>query len=258
MILIKHNLIKVIGKTLIASALAAAISITGAVDAGAVGVKGTWVPVNGGAAASYLLPDGSYLRDGFTADGYYIGNYGIWAPSIRILSAWVPSRNSWLTPAPTGTFDGFVPFMSSAQAKLTEDLHGFRVITVYNNRITLSSVDVKDYKRTKTTRLAMYKNEDINGYTIKVCTELAGDEKEMPTGGAGEWNEMAYYDYQVLRIFTNLVSRSGDKLAEAIYSSWEDENAYDLRMNKWVTVGDTLVCYLPDEGAGLYEIRAAF
>ena len=84
MILIKHNLIKVIGKTLIASVLAATISITGAVDAGAAGVKGAWVPVNGGAAASYLLPDGSYLRDGFTADGVRVKVLAMDGDGLRV------------------------------------------------------------------------------------------------------------------------------------------------------------------------------
>lgn len=227
-------------------------------DAAVTGAAGSWVSTNEGATAVYLLPDGTYLQDGFTADGYYIGKYGVWAPSVRILSAWLPSRNSWLRASSIGTFDGFVPYMKSAQVKLTEDLDGHRVITVYNDRITLSSVENENGKRTKTTRLALYKNEDIDGFTIKVCTELAGDEKEMASEGGGEWNDISYYDYQVLRLFTNAISRSGDKLAEAVYSSWEDDNTYDLRMNKWITVGDTDVCYLPEDGAGLYEIKAAF
>ena len=103
----------------------------------------------------------------------------------------------------------------------------------------------------------MYKNPDYNGYTIQVCTELSGDEHEL-TDDHGEWSSMALYDYHVLRILTNCVSRSGDVLARAIYSSWEDTNAWNLKVNEWVQVGDTFVRYVPSQGAGLYEIRAAF
>ncbi len=47
-------------------------------------------------------------------------------------------------------------------------------------------------------------------------------------------------------------------MAQAIYSSWEDTNSYGLRVNEWVEVGDTMVRYVPSQGAGLYEIRASF
>ncbi|MCR5626866.1 MAG: hypothetical protein K6F99_06075 [Lachnospiraceae bacterium] len=222
------------------------------------GVKGTWVPISNG-VAGYLLPNGSYLQDGFTADGYYVGKTGMWASSVRILSAWVPVRNSWCRRSSIQDMTGFLPWMNSAQQKLSDNLHGYRVLSLYSNRITLSSVKKdKEYKKTKTIRLAMYENEDIDGYTIQVSTPLAGDVKDMPSGGAGEWDSMEYYDYQVLRLFTNCISRSGDLLATSIYSSWQDDNAYDLRMNKWVTVGDTQVRYIPSAGAGLYEVKAAF
>ena len=225
----------------------------------AQGMAGAWTPISGNEGVlGYALPNGTWLADGFTADGYYVGKYGLWAPKIRILSAWVPARNSWLTAAQAGEFDVLMPYMSAAQAKLSQDLHGYRILSVYSNRLALSSVKKDGYKRTRVTRLAMYKNEDINGYTIRVCTPLAGDEKDMPSDSGNEWDTISYYDYQVLRLFTNCVSRCGDKVATAIYSSWEDNNSYGLKMNEWVAVGDTLICYVPDEGAGLYEIKAAF
>ena len=253
----KGKIIKRAAAVIMSGVLALSVGIPTEAAAGAA--SGTWVPINAEAGVlGYALADGSWLQDGFTADGYYVNKYGMWVDKIRILSAWLPARNSWLTASAAGEFDGFVPFMSSAQTKLSEDLQGHRVLSVYSNRITLSSVTTDSGSKKKTTRLAMYKNEDIDGYTLQVSTELAGDEKEMPSGSGGEWSSMSYYDYQVLRLFTNSVSRSGDKVASAIYSSWEDNNSYKLKMNEWVQVGDTLICYVPDEGAGLYEIKAAF
>ncbi len=255
-----RTLVRNIFKKITAIVLTGALSLSfGSAVYAAPGKAGNWVPINGDAGVlGYALPDGTWLQDGFTMDGYYVGKYGMWAPNVRILSAWVPARNSWFTAEEAGEFDGFIPFMSAAQAKLSENLHGYRILSVYSNRLTLSSVETQNYKKTKTTRLAMYKNTDINGYTIQVSTELAGDEKDMPNGSGSEWDSMSYYDYQVLRLFTNCVSRCGDKVATAIYSSWEDNNSYGLKMNEWVQVGDTLICYLPDDGAGLYEIKAAF
>ncbi len=224
-----------------------------------VGVKGAWVVANADAGVlTYVLPNGGFLRDGFTADGFYVNNTGFWAPSIRILSAWVPTRNSWATLSSVGDMTSFMPYLSSAQSKLTENLTGRRILSVYSNRLTLSSVEKVDGKKSKVTRLAMYDNDEVDGYTLQISTVLSGDVKEMPNGSAGEWSSMAFYDYQVLRLFTNSVSRSGDLLATAIYDSWQDDNSYDLRIGKWVTVGDTQVRYTPSDGAGMYEIKAAF
>ena len=224
---------------------------------GAMGVKGTWTPTPVEGVLSYVTTDGKFLADGYTADGYYVNKNGFWMPAYNILGAMVPARNSWLTAADVGDFEMLIPIMKSAQKKLTDDLHGWRVISVFSSHMTLSSVVSNEKERTKTTRLSIYKNPDFNGYTIEVRTPLAGDEKEM-TDDAGEWSSMALYDYQVLRLWMYCISRSGDKVAQAIYSSWMDNNANGLRVGEWVTVGDTLVKYVPSNGAGLYEIRAVF
>ncbi|XME01763.1 hypothetical protein QYZ88_013805 [Lachnospiraceae bacterium C1.1] len=220
-------------------------------------VKGTWVPSPIEGIFTYLQPNGAFLADGFTEDGYYVNKNGLWAPGINILGATFPSRNSWCTQAEAGDFTAFIPAMKAVQKKLSDDLHGYRVISVYNSHIVLNSVVTSKTERTKTARIALYKNPDFNGYTIQICTPLSGDEKEM-TDNAGEWSSMALYDFQVLRAWMNLISRCGDKVAEAIYSSWDDTNEADLKVGTWTLVGDTQIKYVPSNGAGLYEIKAAF
>ncbi|MBO6112928.1 MAG: hypothetical protein J6P45_07780 [Lachnospiraceae bacterium] len=223
-----------------------------------IGVKGAWVPSPVEGVLMYALPNGTFLTDGFTSDGYYVNKNGFWAPSWSILNSPIPSRNSWLTSSAVGDFEGLIPIMKGVQRKLSGDLHGFRVISVYSSHMALFSVDSSgSTSRKKTTRLALYKNPDFDGYTVQVCTPLSGDEREM-TDDAGEWNSMALYDYQVLRAFMYCISRSGDKVSEAIYSSWMDNNEYGLRIGEWVLVGDTYIRYVPSNGAGLYEIKAAF
>ena len=161
-----------------------------------VGVTGTWVATPTQGVMAYALADGTFLADGFTADGYYVNKNGFWAQAYNVLGAMIPARNSWLPCSVVGDFEGIIPIMKQVQKKLSNDLHGFRVISVYSSHIALYSVaNSSDKSRKKTTRLAMYKNPDFNGYTIQVKTPLSGDEKEM-TDDAGEWNSMALYDYQ--------------------------------------------------------------
>ena len=257
----KDGLLKTL-KTVTAAVMSAALLTTAQpVFAGGtnirMNVRGSWVPTAVPNVLAYQLPDGSFLQDGFTIDGYYVNKDGFWASAYNILGAWVPARNSWLAADQAGEFETVIPILKNAQKKLTKDLHGWRVISVYSNHITLSSVVTSEKQRKKTTRLAMYKNPSFNGYTIQVCTPLSGDEHEM-TEDAGEWTSMALYDYQVLRLLCFCVSRSGDKLARAIYSSWDDTNSENLKVNEWVGVGDTMVRYVPSQGAGLYEIKAIF
>ena len=253
---------KTTGRVITALALSAAILFAftpgdHTVAATRKGVQGNWMQTPMDGVLTYVLPDGTFLADGYTADGFYVNKNGFWAQAYNILGAYVPARNSWLTADAVGDFEGFVPIMKNAQKKLTTDLHGWRVISVYSSHVALYSVVTSNTERTKTTRLSMYKNPDFNGYTIEVRTPLSGDEKEM-TDEAGEWSSMALYDYQVLRLWCYCVSRSGDKVAQAIYSSWMDTNADHLRIGEWVAVGDTMIKYVPSNGAGLYEIKAAF
>lgn len=249
-----EKIMKIFTSVLLTIILISSFSVK-SVDAAAT--RGTWVPTGADGVLYYMLPNGAYLVDGFTDDGYYVNKYGLWAIECNIMGAWIPARNSWLTAAAAGDFSCFIPTMKSVQKKLSEDLHGYRVISVYNSHVVLNSVVTSKTERTKSTRLAIYKNPDFNGYTIQISTPLSGDEKEM-TDDAGEWSSMALYDFQVLRSWLFLISRCGDKVAEAIYSSWDDINEANLKIGEWTTVGDTQIKYVPSNGAGLYEIKAAF
>ncbi len=252
--MIKGRMMKIITAAVVSLTCMASFTMNSAV---AGGIKGAWTPTAVEGVLAYAKTDGTFLFDGFTADGYYVNKNGFWAPAYNILGTMIPARNSWLPANAVGDFEGLVPYMKGIQKKLTNDLHGFRVISVYSSHIALYSVDSSEKGREKTQRMALYKNPDFNGYTLQINTPLAGDEKEM-TDDAGEWSSMAFYDYQVLRAWMYCISRCGDKPAEAIYSSWMDNNDYDLKVGEWTTVGDTLIKYVPSNGTGLYEIRASF
>ena len=37
-----------------------------------------------------------------------------------------------------------------------------------------------------------------------------------------------------------------------------DVNEKNIKLGEWVRIGDTMVRYMPGDGQGLYEIKAAF
>ncbi len=222
-------------------------------------LAGTWTPIKGNSNLwFYADENGNYLTNCFSTDGYYVDINGARFITKEILGAKITQRNTWMSPSEAGGFDCFVNGATVIQKALNKALYGARVISVYSNHVMLRSVVKSDKQQTSEERLAIYKNTDINGYTIMIRTEVGGDRKVLLDGADSTINPIPEYDYGVLRFYTNMVSRSGDLLATAIYSSWQDNNEYGLEMGEWIRVGDTLVRYMPSDGAGLYEIRAAF
>lgn len=219
---------------------------------------GEWVPVEGVPNAwYYVTADGVHHSDCFSFDSYYVEADGRRLLSKSILNTELPMRNSWLTANEAASFDCFVPAAANVQRTLASVLKKYRTLTVYNTHMMLSSVNNTQNGTYMADRLGLYKNSDINGYTIMVATSIIGDRK-VGSAAVGDVDLIAYYDYEVLRFFTNSVSRNGDLLAGAIYSHWMDVNEQGIRLGEWVRVGDTMVRYMPGSGQGLYEIKAAF
>ncbi|MBQ7678266.1 MAG: hypothetical protein IJT34_00255 [Butyrivibrio sp.] len=219
---------------------------------------GQWVPVENTVNAWYwITPDGVHHGDCFSSDGYYVEANGVRMLTKPILDVQVPMRNSWLTAGAAGGFDCFVPIASQIQQSMQANLGKYRTLTVYSNHILLTSIVQQNDTTYMVDRMGMYKDTDIDGYTIMIATSLGGDRKRME-GAIGNVDLIAYYDYEILRFMTNSVSRSGDLLASAIYSHWQDENEHGIKLGEWVKIGDTMVRYMPIDGKGMYEIKAAF
>ena len=219
---------------------------------------GTWVPT--GAVEGtffYITADGAVQKDCYSSDGYYIEANGIRFVAKAILNAQIIMRNSWLTAAEVPNFDVFLPTAIPVQQTLATTLKQYRTLSVYSTHMMLSSINNTKDGSYLTDRLGLYKNDDINGYTIMISTPLAGD-RRMIGGQLAASELISYYDYEVLRYFTNSISRNGDLLASAIYSHWMDLNEQGLKLGEWVVVGDTMVRYMPGNGKGLYEIKAVF
>lgn len=220
---------------------------------------GSWVPVGTvDNAWFYITPDGAVQKDCFSSDGYYVEANGIRFLQKAILNAPVVMRNSWLTAAVATNFDLFLPTAAIVQQTLAANLKQYRTLSVYSTHMMLSSYNsTSDGGSYLTDRLGLYKNNDINGYTIVISTPLLGDRRMI--GEALKSTEMiSSYDYEVLRYYTNSVTRCGDLVASAIYSHWMDLNEHGIRLGEWVAVGDTLIRYMPGNGKGLYEIKPLF
>ena len=219
---------------------------------------GEWVPVEGIPNAwYYVTSDGVHHSDCFSFDSYYVEADGRRLLSKSILNTELPMRNSWLTAKEAASFDCFVPTAANVQRTLASVLKKYRTLTVYNTHMMLSSVNNTDNGTYMADRLGLYRNSDINGYTVMVGTSIIGDRK-VGSAAVGNVDLIAYYDYEVLRFYTNSISRCGDLLAGAIYSHWMDVNEQGIKLGEWVRVGDTMVRYMPGTGQGLYEIKAAF
>ena len=219
---------------------------------------GSWVPVGTvDNAWFYITQDGTVQKDCFSSDGYYVEANGIRFLQKVILNAPLVMRNSWLTASAATNFDLFLPTAAIVQQTLAANLKQYRTLSVYSTHMMLSSYNSTTEGSYLTDRLGLYKNIDINGYTITISTPLAGDRRMI--GEAIGRNELiSFYDYEVLRYYTNLISRCGDLLASAIYSHWMDLNEQGIRLGEWVAVGDTLIRYMPGNGKGLYEIKPLF
>ena len=73
-----------------------------------VEVRDTWVGDRG--KYYYIGPDGTMIRDNYSADGFWVGNDGSWDRSV-------PQRQSDPEPR-TGTYEGYV---STWKVKITKD-----------------------------------------------------------------------------------------------------------------------------------------
>ncbi len=221
-------------------------------------INGVWIPFEGiPGAYAYATSDGVFHSDCYSSDGFYVEASGVRFLTKNILGAEMPMRNSWFTAKEANNFDIFVPWALTVQQTLNSTLKNYRTLTVYSNYMMLSSASNTSDGTYIADRLGLYKNSDINGYTLMVGTSIIGDRKAFSTA-VGNVDLLAYYDYEVLRFYTNAVSRNGDLLASAIYSHWMDVNEQGLKLGEWVRIGDTMVRYIPGDGRGLYEIKAAF
>lgn len=194
---------------------------------------------------------GVRLQDALSPEGYYLDDQGIWTDEVSILGARLEGKNYFLDAERAGHFELFLDKLNSASDELRR-IRDRRELAVYEDAVVVSTRK-KDRRREV---LMLMKNPDISGYTLVLKTHLSRD----PVRRIGEVNQMpgtAEYDYQIMRLLLHVISRAGEKVTNAVYSSWEGNNSYGLKPGKWVRIGDAEILYQAENGAGKYLIRAA-
>ena len=225
-------------KAILLGALLAAVLPSAAYGAQWVeGTDGTW---------SYEQDDGTWLTNGFSPDGYYVDGSGKWYDSLTILETSVPSRNSFRSSQEEVICAGCEDIFNQVQETLYRDLGNVRRFRLSNQRLGYGRTDGDQY----TELFSLEQNREKGEFTLTVRCPLTREYQGNIL--------MSWYDFQCLRVVTNLLSRTGDQLAEAVYYSWEGDNRYGVKLEQWTQVGDAWISYRAAEGAGIYSIRAAF
>ena len=61
----------------------------------------------------------------------------------------------------------------------------------------------------------------------------------------------------MFRFFLAQASHVPERISEAIYDSWQENNAYGINMKAPVVVGDVAITYTVEAGAGVYILTDA-
>lgn len=193
----------------------------------------------------YQKEDGSYLTDSYTPDGYYMDGNGIWKEKQEFLGEEISAPNSFRTASQTGSLTDFSDMLSSMCRRISEDCGDVREAAATEEEI----VWLRTGEQQEMELFRFYKIPDTDGYALRLKCSL--------TKTAGTKPRASWYDYQVLSGLLCRISASGGQLADAVYSSWEEDNSHGLKAGEWVRAGDAMIKYESISGAGIYEIRAA-
>lgn len=187
----------------------------------------------------YLTETGRCLQNAITPDGYYVNPDGVWqVRSTAILGNQfqAPEKVCTVTNAWTGA-----ETMKGLQGQLKE------VFSKRKIRITESSMEYVVGE--DEVLLGIYKNTLTGGYRMDIRTVLDKSSTAL--------DETATYDYAVFRAFLYQLTTTPDYLEDAIYSSWQEENRWNIQRNSNVWVGDSEVRYSAGAGCGYYYIYPA-
>ncbi len=193
----------------------------------------------------YLTDDGRAVSDQMTPDGFYINHNSEWYQrNIEILGvpftapAVIPSAHAaWIGKASLDQLKNVInQIFSQRTMRVTDDAVEYDVEVVTKSKATTSKM-----------LLGLYKNTENDSYRLDLCTSLDSSS----TDGL----KAATYDYQVFRSMIYQISGAPEILEKAIYSSWEEDNAWNINRTDYVRVGDVWVKYVAASGCGRYFIK---
>ena len=193
----------------------------------------------------YYQGDGSHLVSAITPDGYLVDENGVWEQkNYSILGVSVDSPDRFCTASQMGDWSSLLEQLNAVNRQIQLVLEEKRVFHVYGDSI--------EYCRksgdTETLLLGLYKDTDTNGYRLNLSVDLGNRNMDL--------SKASTYDYQVFLFLCAKISSSPAVVADAIYSSWQEQNAYGLQRLIPVSVADADISYDVAEGVGIYYLTA--
>lgn len=194
-----------------------------------------WIKVDG--KHYYLAADGHCLMNTVTPDGYYVSPSGEWfVRTTTIMDMEFTCYNK--VPSVNETWSG-----KREMGYLDDELE-----YIFQDRDIKITDTSMEYVRGdgEEVLIGIYKNKDTGAYRLKLAIGLVK--------GSTSDKKMETYDYAVFRALLYQVTSTPELLEDAVYSSWEEDNRYQIQRNDTVQIGDSQVKYSADNGCGYYYI----
>lgn len=201
-----------------------------------------WKQTNGGWV--WYQEDGTLLVNGWTPDGYFVDDGGSWKSETRnILDDTFAVTDRFKTAEDLPSMGALLTDLNRLNKRVQTYMNGKRIFHAYNEYITYSKLEDKK----ETVYLSLNRDKEKNGWNIQVSCDLGTRNNNR--------NYATTVDYEVLYFFISQISHTPNQVIDAIYRSWQGDNAWGLSFIKEVPVGDSLISYGADNGAVGYMIR---
>lgn len=194
----------------------------------------------------YYVSEGTPQQGGFTPDGYLLDTNGSWKQSGGVILGETISYPDRFIPADQmNSWKNLQPDLERVAKRIQKALDNIRLIELDEESISYYRVSSQN-----TLLLRFSQNAATNGYQMRISTNL-GNRKNAES-------KASTYDYALFYLLLAKVSHTPDVLADAIYGSWQGNNPYNLVENQEIQVGDALLSFRVEDGAGVYQIRNAW
>ena len=187
----------------------------------------------------FIGDEGKLLVNTITPDGYFVDANGEWYQRTATLLGeefCAPKKFPALTDS-WAEKDAFLSLRSKIRA-------------VFANRklkISDSSIEyVTEVNEKEQVLMGIYKMSETNSYRFDISVSLDPSSTEL--------NLAETYDYMVFRAMLYQISSTPDHLERAIYSSWEDNNQWNIGRHHWIWIGDSWLKYTAIAGSGHYYV----
>lgn len=204
-----------------------------------------WIEVGG--KHYYLYEDGHCAMNEITPDGFRVDADGAWYEAKReLLGQEFPLPAGFQNSISMGDgWGGAQAALNGAAGKISADSGGKRKLLIDSTAIEYKSAvkSTKDDAR----YMGLYKDSTTGGYRLDIFILLDRNSETQSLGEA--------LDYEVFKAMLTTVSSTPDQLEEAVYSSWQGDNSWNISRAAIISVGDCSVIYEAGQGYGRYYLR---